>query len=232
MRWKMTWLIDWCWFDLQLKRVKKPELPAGAVGYVIANIKAIRDIAIGDTITDVANPASEPLPGYKEAKPVVFSSIYPMSTDEYEDLTKALDKLALNDPALTYEKDSSAALGFGFRCGFLGLLHLDVVQERLQREYGLSLLLSAPSVRYRITLENGEVQMIDNPADYPDPSKISKTEEPYIKASIMIPERYVGVIMELCRDRRVWHATCGRHRTRRDQALDATFRWRPRRHDW
>ena len=182
---------------LQLKRVKKKELAAGTVGYVIANIKTIRDIAIGDTITDVANPASDPLPGYKEAKPVVFSSIYPMSTDEYEDLTKALDKLTLNDPALTYEKDSSAALGFGFRCGFLGLLHLDVIQERLQREYGLSLLLSAPSVRYRITLADDEVQMIDNPADYPDPGRIAKTEEPYIKASIMMPERYVGVVMEL-----------------------------------
>ena len=187
---------------LQLKRVKKKELAAGTVGYVIANIKTIRDIAIGDTITDVANPASDPLPGYKEAKPVVFSSIYPMSTDEYEDLTKALDKLTLNDPALTYEKDSSAALGFGFRCGFLGLLHLDVIQERLQREYGLSLLLSAPSVRYRITLADDEVQMIDNPSDYPDPGRIAKTEEPYIKASIMMPERYVGVVMELCRDRR------------------------------
>ncbi len=187
---------------LQLKRVKKKELAAGTVGYVIANIKTIRDIAIGDTITDVANPASDPLPGYKEAKPVVFSSIYPMSTDEYEDLTKALDKLTLNDPALTYEKDSSAALGFGFRCGFLGLLHLDVIQERLQREYGLSLLLSAPSVRYRITLADDEVQMIDNPADYPDPGRIAKTEEPYIKASIMMPERYVGVVMELSRERR------------------------------
>jgi len=187
---------------LQLKRVKKDELPAGAVGYVIANIKTIRDIAIGDTITDVDHPASEPLPGYKEAKPVVFSSIYPMSTDDYEDLTKALDKLTLNDPALTYEKDSSAALGFGFRCGFLGLLHLDVVQERLQREYGLSLLLSAPSVRYRLTLEGGDVVMIDNPADYPDPAKISKSEEPFIKASIMMPERYLGVVMELCKERR------------------------------
>ena len=187
---------------LQLKRVKTKELAAGAVGYVIANIKNIRDIAIGDTITDVANPAADPLPGYKEAKPVVFSSIYPMSTDDYADLTKALDKLALNDPALTYEKDSSAALGFGFRCGFLGLLHLDVIQERLRREYDLSLLLSAPSVRYRITLEDGETVMIDNPSDYPDPMKIARTEEPFIKASIMMPERYVGVIMELCRDRR------------------------------
>ena len=187
---------------LQLKRVKTKELAAGAVGYVIANIKTIRDIAIGDTITDAKNPAADPLPGYKEAQPVVFSSIYPMSTDDYADLTKALDKLALNDPALTFEKDSSAALGFGFRCGFLGLLHLDVIQERLRREYDLSLLLSAPSVRYRITLEDGATIVIDNPSDYPDPMKISRTEEPFIKASIMMPERYVGVIMELCRDRR------------------------------
>jgi GTP-binding protein LepA len=130
-----------------------------------------------------------------------------MSTDEYEDLAKALEKLALNDPAIIYEKDSSAALGFGFRCGFLGLLHLDVVQERLQREYGLSLLLSAPSVRYRVTLESGEQLMVDNPSVYPDPAKIAKTEEPYIKASIMMPERYLGPIMELCRERRGEHST-------------------------
>ncbi len=187
---------------LQLKRVKTQELVAGAVGYVIANIKAIRDIAMGDTITDADRGASEPLPGYKEAKPVVFSSIYPISTDEYEDLAKALEKLALNDPAIIYEKDSSSALGFGFRCGFLGLLHLDVVQERLEREYGLALLLSAPSVRYRITLESGEVVQVDNPSLYPDPSRIARTEEPFIKASIMMPERYLGPIMELCRERR------------------------------
>ena len=187
---------------LQLKRVKTQELVAGAVGYVIANIKTIRDIAMGDTITDADRPAAEPLPGYKEAKPVVFSSIYPISTDEYQDLAKALEKLALNDPAIIYEKDSSSALGFGFRCGFLGLLHLDVVQERLEREYGLSLLLSAPSVRYRITLESGEILKVDNPSLYPDPSRIARTEEPFIKASIMMPERYLGSIMELCRERR------------------------------
>ncbi|MGB7489240.1 MAG: translation elongation factor 4, partial [Thermoanaerobaculia bacterium] len=149
--------------QLQLRRVKTDVLSAGAVGYVIAGIKTVRDIAIGDTITEARNPAEEPLPGYKEAKPVVFSSIYPMSTDDYEDLTTALDKLALNDAALTYEKDSSVALGFGFRCGFLGLLHLDVVQERLRREYGLSLILSAPSVRYEITLQSGEQIAVDNP---------------------------------------------------------------------
>ena len=187
---------------LKLKRVKQEELSAGAVGYVIANIKAVHDIAIGDTITQKDNPAPKPLPGYKEAKPVVFSSIYPMSTDDYEDLTKALDKLTLNDPALTYEKDSSAALGYGFRCGFLGLLHLDVIQERLKREYDLSLLLSAPSVKYRLTLEKEGVVMIDNPTRFPDPMHIIKSEEPYIKASVMIPEKYLGAIMELCRERR------------------------------
>ncbi|TNF83117.1 MAG: elongation factor 4 [Acidobacteria bacterium] len=187
---------------LQLKQVKAHQLAAGAVGYVIAGIKTVRDIAIGDTITAAERPAPEPLPGYKEAKPVVFSSIYPMSTDDYEDLAKALDKLALNDAALTYEKDSSTALGFGFRCGFLGLLHLDVVQERLKREYGLSLLLSAPSVRYELTLEDGSEITVDNPTLFPDPNHIDGAAEPFIKAAIMMPERYIGVVMELCRERR------------------------------
>jgi len=187
---------------LQLKRVKKDELTAGMVGYVIAGVKAVSDIAVGDTITDSEGPADEPLPGYKEAKPVVFSSIYPMSTDEYQDLTKALEKLKLNDASLTYEKDSSAALGFGFRCGFLGLLHLEVVQERLRREYDLSLILSAPSVRYRVALTDGQEILVDNPSLYPDPGSIEGAEEPYIKAAVMMPERYVGSVMELCRDRR------------------------------
>ena len=187
---------------LQLKRVKTDELAAGMVGYVIAGVKAVSEIAIGDTITDFETPADAPLPGYKEAKSVVFSSIYPMSTDEYLDLTKALEKLKLNDAALTYEKDSSVALGFGFRCGFLGLLHLEVVQERLRREYDLSLILSAPSVRYRVTLTDGKEMWVDNPSLYPDPGSIDGAEEPYIKASVMMPERYVGAVMELCRDRR------------------------------
>ena len=187
---------------LRLKKVKQNELAAGAVGYTIAGIKTVRDIAIGDTITDAAHPADSPLPGYKEAKPVVFSSIYPVSTDEYEDLAKALGKLALNDAALTYEKDSSSALGFGFRCGFLGLLHLDVVQERLRREYDLSLILSAPSVRYRIQVSSGELLRVDNPSLYPDPSEIEGASEPFIKASVMMPERYIGQVMELCRERR------------------------------
>jgi GTP-binding protein LepA len=187
---------------LRLKRVKSEQLSAGDVGYVIAGIKAVRDITIGDTITHAARPAAAPLPGYKEAKPVVFSSIYPIASDDYEDLAKALDKLQLNDAALTFQKDSSNALGFGFRCGFLGLLHLDVVQERLEREHNLSLLLSAPSVQYEVTLENGEEIKVDNPSLYPDPASIKATREPFIKASIMVPERYLGVVMDLCRDRR------------------------------
>ncbi|MCH7664718.1 MAG: elongation factor 4 [Acidobacteria bacterium] len=186
----------------RIERVKRKSLEAGDVGYVIAGIKAVREIAIGDTITDSERPAAEALAGYKEAKPVVFSSMYPISSDDYPDLTKALDKLALNDAALTFEKDSSVALGFGFRCGFLGLLHLEVVQERLQREYGLSLLLSAPSVRYRMELVDGTEVSIDNPALYPDPTHIEQAYEPYIKASILMPERYIGAVMELCRDRR------------------------------
>jgi GTP-binding protein LepA len=188
--------------ESRLERVPTGELGPGSVGYVLAGIKTVRDVEVGDTLTDADSPAAEPLPGYKPAKSVVFSSIYPMATDDYPELAKALDKLVLNDAALTYEKDSSAALGHGFRCGFLGLLHLEVVQERLQREYDLSLLLSAPSVRYRVTLSNGEVKLIDNPSYYPDPSVIAGAEEPYIKGSIMMPERYIGPIMELCRERR------------------------------
>jgi GTP-binding protein LepA len=187
---------------LKLKRVEGKELVAGTVGYVIAGIKTVQDIAIGDTITDAKNPAPEPLPGYKEARPVVFSSIYPMSSDQYEDLAVALDKLVINDAALTFEKDSSAALGLGFRCGFLGLLHLDVVQERLQREYDLSLLLSAPSVKYKVFLKEGKMLTVENPVQFPDPSAIEHCEEPFIKASVMIPERYIGAVMELCRERR------------------------------
>jgi GTP-binding protein LepA len=188
--------------QLGLARVPTKELAAGSVGYLLAGIKAVRDVHVGDTLTDASRPADEPLPGYKVAKPVVFSSIYPMSSDDYPELVKALDKLVLNDAALTFEKDSSAALGYGFRCGFLGLLHLEVVQERLKREYDLSLLLSAPSVRYRIHLQKGESIWVDNPSYYPDPTFIEGSEEPFIKATIMIPERYIGQVMELCRERR------------------------------
>ncbi len=187
---------------LGLERVPVKELAAGCVGYILAGIKAVRDVAVGDTLTDCSRPAEEPLPGYKEAKPVVFSSLYPMSSDDYPELVKALDKLVLNDAALTFEKDSSAALGHGFRCGFLGLLHLEVVQERLLREYGLSLLLSAPSVRYLLHLQKDKTLWVDNPSYYPDPTFIEGAEEPFIKASVMIPERYIGPVMELCRERR------------------------------
>ncbi len=168
----------------------------------MAGVKTIQDIEIGDTITDAQRPAAEPLPGYKPAKQVVFSSLYPISSDDYEDLGKALDKLALNDASLTYEKDSSAALGFGYRCGFLGLLHLDVVQERLKREYGLDLLLSAPTVQYKVHLENGETRIIDNPELFPDPANIGYCEEPYIRASVISPEKYIGPVMELFQERR------------------------------
>ncbi|HVF61404.1 MAG TPA: translation elongation factor 4 [Thermoanaerobaculia bacterium] len=187
---------------LRLKRMEAPELSAGEVGYVIAGVKAVADIAVGDTVTEVERPAAEPLPGYKDAKPVVFSSIYPVATDDYQDLAKALDKLKLNDASLTFEKDSSSALGFGFRCGFLGLLHLEVVQERLEREHDLSLLLSAPSVRYEVHLTDGEVLQVDNPAHFPDPSQIASVYEPYIRATILVPERYLGSVLELCRERR------------------------------
>jgi GTP-binding protein LepA len=187
---------------LRLKRVILDELSAGEVGYFIAGIKAVSEIAVGDTVTDARHQAPAPLPGYKEAKPVVFSSMYPIASDDYQDLAKALDKLKLNDASLTFEKDSSAALGFGFRCGFLGLLHLEVVQERLEREHNLSLLLSAPSVQYQVTMTSGEVVQIDNPSYFPDPGTIESVAEPYIRASIMVPERYLGPIMELCRDRR------------------------------
>ena len=186
----------------QLKLVPKTQLSAGEVGYIVAGVKSVQDIEIGDTVTLLDNPADVPIPGYQEARPVVFSSVYPMSTDQYKDLTKALDKLAINDAALTFEKDSSAALGFGFRCGFLGLLHLDVVQERLEREFNLGLVISAPSVKYKITLNDGKEIEVDNPSYWPDPTQISVVTEPFIKASILTPESYVGAVMELCREHR------------------------------
>ena len=186
----------------QLKLMPKTQLAAGEVGYIVAGVKSVQDIEIGDTITLADAPAAEPIPGYQEARQVVFSSIYPMSTDQYVDLTKALEKLAINDAALTFEKDSSAALGFGFRCGFLGLLHLDVVQERLQREFDIGLVISAPSVKYKVTLKDGKEIEVDNPSYWPDPMAIESVTEPYIKASILTPEANVGPVMELCRDHR------------------------------
>lgn len=186
------------------KIVRQPQkvLTAGDVGYVIAGVKTVSEARVGDTITMDANPAESPLPGFLEAKPVVFSSIYPVDTNDYEDLVAALEKLKLNDASLTYSKDHSTALGFGFRSGFLGLLHLEIVQERLNREYGLSLVLTVPSVIYRVTMSTGQVIEVDNPSYYPDPSQVEKTEEPYIKAQIMTPERYMGAIMNLCMEKR------------------------------
>lgn len=186
----------------QIVRVPQKQLSAGQVGYLIAGIKTVSDTRCGDTITLRDRPCSASMPGFKEAKPVVFSSIYPVATDGYEELAVGLEKLKLNDASLIYEKDTSVALGFGFRCGFLGLLHLEVVQERLEREYGLSLIMTAPSVRYQLIMNDGSTLIIDNPALYPDPTKIQITMEPFIRASIIIPDRYMGPVMKLCLDRR------------------------------
>ncbi len=184
--------------------VRKPakSLAAGEVGYLIAGIKTVSDTRCGDTITLKKRPCDAAMPGFKEAKPVVFSSIYPVASDGYEDLVVGLEKLKLNDASLIYEKDTSVALGFGFRCGFLGLLHLEVVQERLEREFGLSLILTAPSVQYEIVMNDGATQIIDNPALYPDPTTIAESREPFIKAAIIVPDRYMGAVMKLCLDRR------------------------------
>jgi GTP-binding protein LepA len=186
----------------QIARMPVKTLRAGQVGYMIAGIKTVSDTRCGDTITLKNNPCQVSLEGFKEAKPVVFSSIYPVASDAYEDLAASLEKLKLNDASLIYEKDSSAALGFGFRCGFLGLLHLEVVQERLEREYGLSLILTAPSVQYELGMQDNTKMIIDNPALYPDPTLIEYTKEPFIRAAIIIPDRYMGVVMKLCMDRR------------------------------
>jgi len=186
----------------QIDMIKQKQLSAGQVGYLIAGIKTVSDTRCGDTITLKDRPCDAAMPGFKEAKPVVFSSIYPVASDGYEELVAALEKLKLNDAALIYEKDTSIALGFGFRCGFLGLLHLEVVQERLEREYGLSLILTAPSVQYRLIMSDNTEIVIDNPALYPDPTLIQETKEPFIRASIIVPDRYMGAVMKLCLDRR------------------------------
>jgi len=177
-------------------------LAAGEVGYVTAGIKTVRDVRVGDTITDNDNPCTSALPGFKEIKPVVFSSIYPMDSAEYDDLKESLEKLMLNDASLICEKDSSLALGFGFRCGFLGLLHLEIIQERLEREFGQSIIMTAPSVRYKLKLQNGETVFIDNPSQYPDPSRIASADEPYIKAEIITPLAYIGNLITLCLGKR------------------------------
>ncbi len=177
-------------------------LGAGEVGYITASIKNVADTQVGDTITSTENPAAEPLPGYRQVQPMVYSGVYPADGAKYQDLREALEKLKLNDASMSYELESSIALGFGFRCGFLGLLHMEIIQERLEREYNLDLITTAPNVSYRITKNDGTVLMVDNPLDYPDPMEIQLAEEPFVKVNLMAPQEYVGNIMDLATSRR------------------------------
>ncbi|MDR2782389.1 MAG: translation elongation factor 4 [Treponema sp.] len=186
----------------KLALVRQDELSAGDVGYFLAGIKTVSDVRVGDTVTSAENPCEKPLPGFREVKPVVFSSIYPVDSNDYEELKTSLEKLKLNDASLVYEKDSSAALGFGFRCGFLGLLHLEVIEERLEREFNQSVIFTAPSVKYRVKLHSGEEVFVDNPTEYPDDGRVEGAEEPYIRASIISPTDFLGNIMTLCIEKR------------------------------
>jgi GTP-binding protein LepA len=181
-------------------------LGPGEVGFVITGLKDVTKLRVGDTLTSVRRPAVDALPGYRDVKPMVFAGLYPIDSDDYADLRDALEKLTLNDAALAWEPETSDALGFGFRCGFLGLLHMDIVRERLGREYGLDLMMTMPSVEYEITLNDGTEMAVHSPADMPDPTKVKEIREPYIRASILTPKDYVGTIMELCQDRRGDHA--------------------------
>ena len=185
-----------------MELVPSESLSAGEVGYITASIKSVRDTRVGDTVTLAENPADEALPGYKKVTPMVYCGIYPADGARYGDFRDALDKLQLNDASLTFEPETSVALCFGFRCGFLGLLHLEIIIERLEREFDLDLITTAPSVEYRLTMTDGEVVMIDNPTNYPDPSKIANSEEPFVEAHIYTPEEFVGNLMELCQERR------------------------------
>lgn len=187
---------------LQLKKIKKNQLSVGEVGYCIAGIKEVRDTKVGDTITDARNPAPKPLPGYREVKPMVFSGLFPADSEDYEELRSALERLKLNDAALIFEPETSQALGFGFRCGFLGLLHMEIVQERLEREYGLNILTTMPNVEYRVFTKRGNMLLVDNPAMLPPMGEIDYIEEPYISADILTPTEYIGNIMKLAQDRR------------------------------
>lgn len=184
------------------KEEKVKELVSGDVGYVCASIKKISDVKIGDTITLDDNPAKEELSGYKEIKPMVYSGIYPVETNKYNDLRDALEKLKLNDASLTFEPETSKALGFGFRCGFLGLLHMDIIKERIEREFNIEIILTSPSVIYTVTLTNGDIVYVDNPTKLPDRQVISKIEEPYIKTNIFVPSEFIGPVMELCQNKR------------------------------
>lgn len=178
------------------------ELTVGDVGYVAASIKTVGDTRVGDTITDAARPTAEPLPGYRKINPMVFCGLYPIDTSDYNDLREALEKLQLNDASLQFEPETSQALGFGFRCGFLGLLHMEIIQERIEREFNIDLITTAPSVIYRVTMTNGEVIEIDNPSKMPEVQKIEMIEEPYVSATVMVPKDYVGDVMQLCQGKR------------------------------
>ncbi len=181
------------------------EIDTGEVGYVITGIKDVSKLRVGDTLTDLENPATEPLAGYREVKPMVFCGLFPIDTERYEDMRDALDKMGLNDAALTWEPETSDALGFGFRCGFLGLLHMEIVRERLEREYGLELMATSPTVRYDVHLTNGETIEVRSPTEMPDPANIESIEEPYIRATVITPTEFVGPVMELCQNRRGTH---------------------------
>lgn len=187
---------------MHMTRLRTGSLSAGDVGYITAAIKELGDTKVGDTITSAKNPSEEPIPGFKEVKPMVFSGIYPASSDDFEDLRESLQKLSLNDSAITYEPETSKALGFGFRCGFLGLLHMEIVQERLDREFGISLVTTVPSVEYTVLKTNGDEIPVSNPSELPDPVLIDTIYEPYIKAQIILPADYIGNVMTLCMDRR------------------------------
>jgi len=187
---------------LKLKLLPQEKLSSGEVGYLMANLKNVADTKVGDTITDATNPALEPLPGFRLIKPMVFSGIYPSVADEFEELKEAIAKLKLNDASLCYEPEKSNALGFGFRCGFLGMLHMEIIQERLQREYGLSIINTVPSVEYKVTRTDGQTILVDNPAFFPPPNQIQSMEEPYVELVIISPSEYIGNIMRLTVDRR------------------------------
>ncbi|WAA10363.1 translation elongation factor 4 [Fervidibacillus albus] len=184
------------------KPVKKEELMVGDVGYLAASIKNVGDTRVGDTITSATNPASEPLPGYRKLNPMVFCGLYPIDSAKFNDLREALEKLQLNDAALQFEPETSQALGFGFRCGFLGLLHMEIIQERIEREFKIDLITTAPSVIYHVYLTDGTFVQVDNPSNMPDPQRIDRVEEPFVKATIMVPNDFVGAIMELCQNKR------------------------------
>lgn len=184
------------------REVKKDELVTGEVGWIAASIKSISDVHVGDTVTTLENKASEPLPGYRRMNPMVYCGLYPIDNAKYKDLREALEKIALSDSSLVYEPETSQALGFGFRCGFLGLLHMDVIEERLEREFGLDLIATAPSVIYHVYLSDGSMIEVDNPAMMPDPTTITRIEEPYVRAAIMTPDEFIGPIMELCQNKR------------------------------